>query len=752
MKGFLTRELDFYIKNEIIHLDDLDTTNEKRAETWLAKVKAIKRVGKIIIDFLAQIEDFQKKLWLKKKFVVNTDWCITLDKIDECFFDEIIKNKAQIQEWVDMYAIDEIKGDTETAGFSEPLSIDFLRQNLNLIIDTKHFSTGFKDRLIATIDNLDEQTSGLLIHSENFQALGFLNSKYKEKIHGIYIDPPYNTDASEILYKNNLKHSSFLCMMENRLTLGKQLLEQDSMISVAIDDAEISNLRQLLSSIFSKEVGICVVRSNPQSRKTKGKFSPQHEYGLFWGNSDNSSPNSIGYTENKANRYPLIDGVGRYAWMNFIRAGNNDLRTDRPKLYFPIVVTPDDKIRILKMSWNSAKQEYDLLESLQKDEVLVYPNKKQNGQIIEKNWQRGHERVQKEYSEYRVRRLPDSISIDFKTRMDEDALPTTWWDKNEYASANYGAAELKHLFGAKTFDFPKALATIKDSLTACGITTCRPIVLDFFAGSGTTGHAVINLNREDNGNRKYILVEMGEYFNAVTKPRVKKVVYAAEWKDGKPLNRNTGASHIIKYIRLESYEDALSNISLSDEKHKLHTLFGEDYLINYMLDVEAEGSLLDLDMFRTPFSYKLKINENNETKEKIIDLAETFNYLLGLSVVRQSAVSYFKAVPDDNGGYDGAVKLEKDIDGDYSFKEVEGTLPDGKRVLVIWRNITDDLIASNAALDAYFDKCRVNPLDRRFEVIYVNGDNNLENLKTGNERWKVNMTEFAFKKRMFEEV
>ena len=151
LKGFLYRELDFYIKSEIIHLDDLDTTNEQRVETYLAKVKAVKRVGHIIIDFLAQIEDFQKKLWLKKKFVVETNWCMTLDRIDESFWPEIIANPAQIQEWIDMYAIDEVEGDLTTLAWTNPPTMEFLRQNLNLVVDTKHFSTDFKDRLVNSV-------------------------------------------------------------------------------------------------------------------------------------------------------------------------------------------------------------------------------------------------------------------------------------------------------------------------------------------------------------------------------------------------------------------------------------------------------------------------------------------------------------------------------------------------------------------------------------------------------------------------
>ena len=200
LRGFLTRELDFFIKSEVMHLEDLDSGSEARVETYLAKVKAIKRVGKIIIDFLAQIEDFQKKLWLKKKFVVETNWCITLDKIDESFWAEIIANKVQIDEWIDMYAIDEAEG------WSNPPTVDFLRQNQNLIVDTKHFSNTFKYALLESIPNLDEQTDGLMINGDNYHALNFLQSRYSASIDVAYIDPPYNTDASEILYKNNYKH------------------------------------------------------------------------------------------------------------------------------------------------------------------------------------------------------------------------------------------------------------------------------------------------------------------------------------------------------------------------------------------------------------------------------------------------------------------------------------------------------------------------------------------------------------------
>ena len=746
LRGFLTRELDFFIKSEIMHLEDLDTSSEERVETYLAKIKAIKRVCKIIIDFLAQIEDFQKKLWLKKKFVVETNWCITLDKIDESFWAEIIANEAQIDEWISMYAIDEAEG------WSNPPTVDFLRQNQNLIIDTKHFPNAFKYTLLESIPDLDEHTNGLMINGDNFHALELLQEKYREAIPFIYIDPPYNTDASSILYKNNYKDSAWLSLIGTRLEYAKNLLKNNGIICVAIDDAEVIGLRYLMGSFFEKEVGVVTVRSNPAGRKTKGKFAPSHEYALFYGNSADSIPSSLEKEAHTLKRFPLQDEKGRFAWANLIRSGTADKKTDRPTLHFPIYVNAADELRIPDMVYNDDLEEYEILDTPKTDEVAVYPIVYKNGETIEKRWQRGQDRIIREPSEYRVRRGSDgTISIDFKTRMDEGSLPITWWDDKRYASANYGAAELKELFAAKDFDFAKAIKLVMDCITAGGVDESDSVV-DFFAGSGTTGHAIIKLNREDNGNRKYVLVEMGEYFNLVTKPRVQKAAYSADWLDGKPQNRTTGISHIIKYMRIESYEDALSNIELSSDGGQLMALLGEDYLIHYMVDLESRGSLLDVEAFSNPFAYTMKITEKNECKERNVDLCETFNYLIGLTVTSQSAISYFLSKPAETPAYEGAVDLVSDVNGQYAFRHVEGTLPDGRRALVIWRTVSDDVIASNAALDAYFTSYRKNASNRAYDVIYVNGDNNLENLRGANESWNVQVTEIEFKKRMFEEV
>lgn len=274
-------------------------------------------------------------------------------------------------------------------------------------------------------------------------------------------------------------------------------------------------------------------------------------------------------------------------------------------------------------------------------------------------------------------------------------------------------------------------------------------ILDFFGGCGTTGHAVISLNRIDQGNRKFILVDMGEQFNNDLLPRIKKVTYSSEWANTKIKKRCKSLNYITKYFSLESYEDALNNIQLKKQEG-LASLFGDDYTINYMLDLEAKGSLLNLEAFKTPFSYEMNITEKNEMKPRRVDVCETFNYLIGLRVKRQSVISSYDCIPAEKPEYEGAVDLVKG--SQFAFRQIEGTLPDGRKALVVWRTISDDLRTSNAALDAYFEKYRSNPLDRDFDVIYVNGDNNLENLRNSGESWKVVLTEQEFNKRMFEDM
>lgn len=396
-------------------------------------------------------------------------------------------------------------------------------------------------------------------------------------------------------------------------------------------------------------------------------------------------------------------------------------------MYYPIIVDKDDKIRVPKMTYISAKEGYKITEQLNKGEEIVLPIKYENGVLIEKNWQRGYERLQNELSEYRVRRTPEGIKIDFKVRMDESAPPTTWWDDAKYASSNYGALEMKNFFVNPEFSYPKSYQLVQDCIYTAGSVYDDVFILDYFAGSGTTGHSTIDLNRKDNGHRKYLLVEMGKYFDRVTKPKIEKVIYSDVWKESKPVSRK-GSSHCFKYIRLESYEDALDNLKMerSDLQSDLlskpqNKEIKEEYILNYMMDLETQGSLLNVSDFEHPFDYEMKITRDGETKTVKVDLVETFNYLIGLNVE--------------------SIRKSKEI------VAIEGRTRSGEKTLVLWR---DTAVVDNKTLDNWFEKQNYSTLDMEFDTIYVNGNNNLENLRKGDETWKVRLTEAEFLKRMFD--
>ena len=197
--GFLNRELDFYIKNEVLEIDDLNLDAPVSFERQLRVVKALKTIARKLIALMAQLEDFQKKLWLKKKMVIQSDYCITLDRVPEEMYGDILSNQAQIQEWNALFSISEIKkeksGDlfsTDTIAYAEVFNpegklipgaeakgIAFLKANPFLVLDTQFFTREWKFRLISSIPDLDEQCDGLMINSENFQALEFLGSTLK---------------------------------------------------------------------------------------------------------------------------------------------------------------------------------------------------------------------------------------------------------------------------------------------------------------------------------------------------------------------------------------------------------------------------------------------------------------------------------------------------------------------------------------------------------------------------------------------
>jgi len=272
----------------------------------------------------------------------------------------------------------------------------------------------------------------------------------------------------------------------------------------------------------------------------------------------------------------------------------------------------------------------------------------------------------------------------------------TVWDDAIYIAGDYGTRLLTEM-GIFPEDnlYPKSIYTVRDSIHA--VSDDSSIILDYFAGTGTTAHAVMNLNKEDGGKRKYILVEMANYFDTVLIPRIKKVCYSFNWKGGKPQDTD-GISQFIKYQILEQYEDTLDNIELKENK-QAQLRFGNDYLIKYFLDYETRenSSLLQMGHLNNPFSYKLKVNleEVGSTQEMVVDIPETFNYLLGLEVKKMKV--------KNNGNKYLFILGEKE----------------GKDIAIVWREYEDKWSDEELKNDKEFIIEELGPWIP--SIVYVNG-------------------------------
>ena len=749
--AFLRRELEFYVKNEILNVSDLAAQSDDSlltvSEAQLLRARAFYRVARRIVDdFLAPLEDFQKKLWLKKKFVVQCDWCITLDLVPEALRAKVLSNDAQLAEW------------KRLGGGSDPKANN-LRATDARMVDTKFFDAGFKAKLLDAIPNLDECTSGVLVRSENFQALRLLQERYKGQVKCSYIDPPYNTGNDGFLYKDGYSHSSWITMVENRLAQAKSEMSKDGVIFMSIDDNEVSNLRRICDEVFGggNFIGQWNWFKSATPPNLSKKIKKNIEYILCYENEKNNikyvgikkiSKSSNGLLNQSNSYHELVfpEGTVETGLPDGVyKAGQYGTASYDIKLLEDAIVAQgrfSTKVRLAgKFKWTQPKLEKELA----------------NGTTIA---------IQTE-----------TFSPSYEKQEYDPEVPPNLIDKTVMVSTTEQAGDdLDAMFGVmKVFDYPKPISLI--AYLASFASSPNDIIFDFFAGSGTTGHAVIDLNRQDRENgikakRKYILVEMGEHFDTVLKPRIEKVVYSPNWKDGKPECSDKGISHCFKYLTLESYEDTLNNLSFDQEPSDASGVDG--YLMRYMLSVGIRGSssLLDVAAFAHPFSCTLDVKkpggEGRETR--VVDLVETFNWLLGLRVRKMSERLRFSAdferlsdpaIPsDDTLKLRVSGELRKDGEGPFTFQFVDGTIPRNRheptgaadRVLVVWREGTGNSEEDNAVLDAFLQDEKVNALKGKYELIYVNGSNNVSSLRGTNQTWKVRLIEETFLKRMWEEA
>ena len=347
-----------------------------------------------------------------------------------------------------------------------------------------------------------------IIEGDNLAALQLLLKTHKGKIDVIYIDPPYNTGAQNWKYDNDyvdsndtFRHSKWLSMMHKRLKLARNLLKKNGIIIVTIDDYEIASLTFLMNELYGEDyhLGTVVIKNNPSGRSTTRGFAIAHEYALFYCKSNEIKIGRLKRTEKQISRYGEKDDISNFEWVNFRKHGG--YRHEAPKMYYPIFINiKKNKIRIPEVEWDNEKKEWIILDKKNTDEIIILP-KDDEGR--DRRWKWSIERAKSDVSEMKIsldRNKEPAVYI--KSRMkDEGMLPLTWWDKTEYSATAHGNNLLMSIMGEKIFDYPKSLYAVEDCIR---VATNNPsaIIIDFFAGSGTTGHAVMKLNNEDNGKRK----------------------------------------------------------------------------------------------------------------------------------------------------------------------------------------------------------------------------------------------------------
>jgi adenine-specific DNA-methyltransferase len=668
--GFLSREKDRFIKNVIF--SNLEALLDLRADAATRVIaRAFNAVASRLIEFLDATETFQKNLFTLKKKVIDTHWLISLGKIPQTFWPRLLAHAPLRAYWLQEFK----------QNVSPTASVEDLQALTTLVVDTSLFISPQDKALIDEIlsdpafDHLDEQTDGLLIHSENWQALNLLQEKFRERIQCIYIDPPYNTGGDGFLYKDSFRHSSWAAMMADRLALAKPLLGTHGVLFASIDEKERLSLERLLADAFGAENRVEELIWAQNTNKNKSPtYSTNHEYVEVFARSlpaVSQAPSMFrepkpGFSAvmelvEKLNvDYPTIDVIEKE-----IKALFDQHKVDLTEELEEQGLEYDKTLDSWKGLYNYNRAEYR-----DEDGKLV-----SEGKAIEKKasiwiWRESDVSMPqvKQDSQKAEFRDPQSPTYRFYTpkhpitgievpapkrgwawpynRMEgqtscfvelDDDHRIEWGDgkkakipqikrylhetdtivgKSVVIDYSDGEKDLTAVFGkTRTFASPKPVSLIDRIIQQTA--ESKQWVFDFFGGSGTTAHAVLAGEEE----RKFLLSEMGDHFHTVLKPRVARLMFSPHWKLGSP-----GAAHrrrhIVKVQRLEQYEDVVSNLYTSWDDAAIPSGVPLRYL--YRPDQNAVRQSLNL---AAPLANTIKAGQDGAMQT--VDLLETWALLQG---------------------------------------------------------------------------------------------------------------------------
>lgn len=487
----------------------------------------------------------------------------------------------------------------------------------------------------------------LLIQGDNLKALKALLPTHAGKIKCIYIDPPYNTGNEGWVYNDNVaspmiqkwlgevvakddlnRHDKWCCMMYPRLTLLKELLKDDGVIFISIDDNEATNLKMMMDDIFGEQnfIAQIVVQLNPRGRTLDKFFAKTHEYVFVYGkNADKeTSINFLEKGEIAVKEYNREDKKGSYRELELRNRNPVFNRKNRPNLYYPFYVDP--------ISGSVGLEKDNKFNT----EVLPTNSKDEDG-----CWTWGKDKASKE-----LRMLVGKPTGKGKWRIfrkdylhkENGDLATTkekaLWTGKEINNEK-GKEICNEIFGQCPFDFPKSVDLVKKCLLLGS--NEGDLILDSFAGSGTTGHAVLALNKDDGGDRKFILVECEDYADKITAERLRRVIKGVPTASDESLKEGLGGSFsyfqigeaveidtILEGKNLPTYEELAKYVffTATGERFDAKKMNQKSYHIGSSSTFEVylmyEPSKEKLKKLSLNLDFAQEINNRNPNKQKLV--------------------------------------------------------------------------------------------------------------------------------------
>lgn len=462
-------------------------------------------------------------------------------------------------------------------------------------------------------DTSETHSGNKIIHGDNLEALKALLPEYEGKIDCIYIDPPYNTGNEGWVYNDNVndphikkwlgevvgregedmtRHDKWLCMMYPRLRLLQMLLSPKGAIFISIDFHEQPYLRILCDEIFCANNFVAEIAcvNKPSGRSDDKYIATAHESILIYRKSSDLSLGGFPPEDNIIKRYTKKDEQGRlYREEDLRKRGTHDERTDRPNLFYPFFFNENTQHLIIGNNEDATPNGY----------IRIVPMKTKN---VEGTWRWGKETASRFIHLIHPKYMPNKSQWTmFEWQyLDErdDVKPTSLWNFKDVNSER-GTEMLfkKLLFDNKSFQNPKPVGTIQRIVK---IATQRDsVVLDSFGGSGTTAQAVMQINKDDNGKRKFIVVEMMDYADSLTAERVKRVISGTNefsgiggsfdyyelgeplFKNREELNENIGIEKMREYIYYTETHEYLTRKQDAEYPYLLDYLDGTGYFFYY---------------------------------------------------------------------------------------------------------------------------------------------------------------------------